>query len=177
MQVQYQLTIDDLVAFNLHHTRTSQASRRRIRRSQVYGVITVLIVVLLWPRWGLGLRAAFFVGYSLFLLFGFPAYYRWSVRRNAKKLYSGGGDKGALGNHIVSIDEGGVTEVSDVGDSRTTWGGIEKVEEDEAYIFVYTGSVQAHVIPKRAFLSDDEAAEFLETAKAYHSGQPRLTRG
>jgi hypothetical protein len=101
------------------------------------------------------------------LIFGFPAYYRSSVKRNARRLYSGEGNKGALGNHIISIDEAGITEISDVGDSRTAWGGVERVEEDEGYIFLYTGSIQAHVIPKQAFLSAGEAADFLQLAKAY----------
>jgi hypothetical protein len=141
------------------------------------GIIVALAVALVWPRWGFGLRTLFPLGYALFLLFVFPIYYRWSVERTTRKLYAEGQNKGALGNHLVSLDSEGVLEISDVGESRTAWSGIEKVEENEAYIFLYTGSLQAHVIPKQAFLSGSEAAEFLQLARSYHSGGPRLTSG
>ena len=44
-------------------------------------------------------------------------------------------------------------------------------------VFLYTGSLQAHVIPKRAFLGEVEAAEFCKLAQAYHSGSQCLTGG
>jgi hypothetical protein len=168
MQVQYQLNIDDIVAFSLHYSRTSKNARRRIRRSQALGIIAAIAVALAWPRWGFEVRILYPLGYALFLLFGFPFYYRWSVERHTRKLYAAGQNKGALGNHIISLDSEGVLEISDVGESRTTWSGIEKVEENEAYIFLFTGSLQAHMIPKRAFLSESEATEFFRLAQAYH---------
>jgi hypothetical protein len=125
--------------------------------------------------WGLGFRTLFFAGYALFFLFGYPIYYRWLVIRNTKRLYAGGQNKGALGNHIIGLDAEGVTEISDIGESRTAWSGIEKVEENEEYIFLYNASFQAHVIPKRAFLSKDEAREFFKLAQTYHSGGLLLT--
>lgn len=177
MQVQYQLDVNDIVAFNLHHMRKSRNTRRRIRVTQAWGVGLALAVAVMLPRWGMGARTLFFTVYALFLLFWFPAYYRWSVERNTRKLYSEGQNKGVLGNHIVALAADGVTEISDVGESRTAWSGIEKVEANEDYIFLYTGSLQAHVIPKRAFLDEDEYAEFFQLARVYHSGSPRLTSG
>lgn len=177
MQVQYQLDLDDVVAFSSYHSRSSKGTRRRLRLIQVCGIIFALIAALMWTRWGIGLRTLFCTGYALFLLFGYPAYYRLSVKRNTRKIYSEGQNKGALGKHIISIDADGVAEISQVGESRTAWGGIEKVEENEDYVFLYTGSLQAHVIPKLAFLSEGEAAEFLQLARVYHSGRTRLTNG
>ena len=80
-------------------------------------------------------------------------------------------------NHIIAIAPDSITEISEVGESRTAWSGVEKVEENEEYIFLYTGSLIAHVIPKRAFISQDEASKFFQQARAYQLGSPRLTRG
>jgi hypothetical protein len=171
MQVQYQLDLDDIVAFGLHHARASKDSRRRLRLTQLWGVIFALFVALMWLRWGVGTWTILFTGYSLFMLFGYPSFCQWSVKHNTRKIYSEGQNKGALGNHIIALDAEGVTEISDVGESRIAWVGIEKVEENEEYVFLYTGSLQAHVIPKRAFLSGGEATEFFKLAQAYHSGR------
>jgi hypothetical protein len=175
MQVQYQLNLDDVVAFNLYHFSRSKEAQRRIRLNQLLGIIFVLFIALMWPRWGLGLRTFFFIGYSLFLLLGYPAYYRWFVKRNAQKTYSEGQNKGVLGNHIIALDSDGVIEISDVGETRTTWSGVEKIEANDKYIFLYTGSLMAHIIPRRAFLNEVEAYEFIQMAQQYLSERPRLT--
>ena len=176
MQAQYQLTLDDIVAFSLHHARNSKRTRRRLRRIQAWGVLMALVVALMWPKWGLGLRTLFFAAYALFFSLGYPAYYRWLVKRNTRKVYTEGQNKGSIGNHIIAIDAEGVTEISDVGESHVAWSGIEKIEENENYLFLYVGSLQAHIIPKQAFLNEGEAAEFLKLAQDYQSGSPRLTQ-
>jgi hypothetical protein len=175
MQVQFDESLDDVIAFSLHHFHNSEDVRRRLRRTKIWGIVSALVLVLIWPRWGFGLRTLFFAAYAMFFLFWYPAYSRWLLVRNTRKLYEGGQNKGALGNHIIGLDAEGVTEISEVGESRIAWSGIEKVEENGAYVFLYVGSSQAHVIPKRAFLSQGEAVEFFKLAQAYHAGSPRLT--
>ena len=177
MQVQYQLDLDDVVAFGLHHACASKDARRRLRRGQLWGIIFALFAALTWLRWGTVVWTIPLTAYALLMLFGYQPFCRWSVKHNTRKIYSEGQNKGAFGNHIIALDPEGVTAISDVGESRTGWAGIEKVEENEEYVFLYTGSLQAHVIPKRAFLGGAEAAEFFKLAQAYHSGSQCLTGG
>src|SRR5206468_2773224 len=60
-------------------------------------------------------------------------------------------DKGQLGTHRIVLSRDGVFERTAVGEARTSWAGIDRVEENEGYIFIYTSPAAAHIIPKRVF--------------------------
>lgn len=175
MQIQYRLNLDDVVAFNSYHLSRSKHAKQRIRLNQLLGVALALIVALMWQSRGLGLWTLFFTAYALFLLLGYPIYYRWSVKQNARKIYSEAPNKGVFGDHIIALDAEGVIEISDTGETRTAWSGVDRIEANGEYIFLYTGSLTAHIIPRRAFLNEVEAEEFIQLARQYHSESPRLT--
>jgi hypothetical protein len=175
MQVQYQLTLDDVIAFNQYHFSNSNNAQRGYWVNQAWGVFIALVLSYVWRGWHLQLRVMAFALISLLWMVGYHFYHRWWITHSARSLYGEGQNKGVLGNHIIALDADGVIEISDVGESRTSWDGIERIEENDKYFFLYTSAVMAHVIPKRAFLNEGESAEFLHLAQAYHSGTPRLT--
>jgi hypothetical protein len=75
-------------------------------------------------------------------------------------------DKGQLGRHTVKLEETGVAESTAVGEQRTSWAGIDRIEHDPDYIYIYTTPMAAVVIPKRAFSSPVEAEKFHDLATA-----------
>ena len=167
MQLDYQIVLDDLIAFNLYHAGTSKRSRRSFRFTLAWIVFCILVVALLWPNWSTLERVVYFVVFSLIWLIGYSIYYGWAIKSHTRKLYSESENKGLIGEHTMVIDPEGVTERSVVGESKTTWSGIEKIVHDDKYIYLYIGSLQAHVIPKRAFQNPDDAETFLQLAQAY----------
>jgi hypothetical protein len=68
--------------------------------------------------------------------------------------------RGQLGRHRVVLSETGVVESTAVGESRTSWAGVDRIEQDAQYIFIYTAPVAAHVIPRRAFGDAQDAERF-----------------
>ena len=44
--------------------------------------------------------------------------------------------------------------------------GVDRVEQNPDYIFIYTAPVAAHVIPKRAFRDAQEAERFYQFSRA-----------
>jgi len=177
MQVEYQLTLEDLVAFNWHYSSTSATARRRYWSNLAWAILAALVVVVLWPGWGGRARVLYLVPFSLVFLLIYPACYRRLVTLNSRKLYSEGQNKGVIGNHIIVIDAEGIREISAVGESRTSWEGVERIDQSDEYVFLYIGSVMAHVIPKRAFVGDHEATRFYEQAQSYLLGGAPLIRG
>ncbi len=75
-------------------------------------------------------------------------------------------EKGQLGKHRIVLSEDGVVESTAVGESRTSWAGVERIEQSPDYIFIYTSPVAAHVIPKRAFRDVQEAEGFYQLLRA-----------
>lgn len=174
MQIHYQLTIEDVLAFNQYHFRTSKRLRRSYYLSQVWMILGALAAAILWSKRGVSFRLLEFLIVSVVLVIFYRLYYAWWISHSAKRLFTEGKNKGVLGNHIFAIDADGILEISDVGETRTVWSGVERIEENDEYMFLYVGSFHAHIIPKRAFMSENEASRFFQLAQAYHTENLRL---
>jgi len=71
------------------------------------------------------------------------------------------------------LNEAGLVERTVVNESRHSWTGVDRVEHDQKYIYVYTAPHAALIIPKRAFNNLQEAESFYQLAKI--SKQAALT--
>ena len=169
MQLDYEIVLEDIAAFSLHHARTSRLSRRRLRFSQALGIFSTLVLVMVWPGWTGVERVVFFIVFCLLFLIAYPVYYQWAIKRNARKIYSQGANKSLIGEHTIVIDSEGVTERSAVAESKIAWSGVERIEEDGHNVYFYIGPLQAYVIPKRAFQTPDDGEAFLQLAQSYRS--------
>jgi hypothetical protein len=76
--------------------------------------------------------------------------------------------KGLLGWHEISIGADGVHEQTEHNESHQSWSAVERVVEDDKYIFIYIQPLAAHVIPKTAFDNPDAAGAFVKHAHALH---------
>jgi hypothetical protein len=172
MEVEYELTRDDLFAFQWRAAFRSPPARRAMRKAYLYWFLALLLFSLL-PAVGAhgfdGSRASF-----AFMAVAFPlgALFHWlMVRRQTRRailelLQEEKPGRGLLGWHRVGLGEAGLTEMSAVNDSRTAWAGVDRVEQDGEYVFIYTTPHAAHIIPKRAFGSPAEAESFYHLASA-----------
>ena len=136
MEVEYELTPDDLYAFQWRAAFDSSLGRRTARK-----------VYLGW------FLAQHFLG-------------RWLMRRAILHLLrKEKPGRGQLGRHKVVLAEGDVVETTAVGESRTAWAGVDRVEQNPQYIFIYTSPAAAHLIPKRAFRDIQEAEDFYQLSQ------------
>ena len=76
-----------------------------------------------------------------------------------------GANKAIWGKHNITINDQELAETTEVGESRCRWSGVERVAENEDYIFIYVSTASAHVIPKRFFSSREQAEAFYQAAK------------
>jgi hypothetical protein len=58
-----------------------------------------------------------------------------------------------------------VVESTAVGESHTSWAGVDRIEQNPEYIFIYTSPAAAYVIPKRAFRDMQEAEGFYQFSR------------
>ncbi len=172
MEVEYELTRDDLFAFQWRAAFKSPLARRAMRKAVLYWFLALLIFTLLPAIGADGFdvsRASF-----TFLAVAFPLgvlLHQLLVRRQTRRLILEllKGEKpggGLLGWHRVSLGASGVTERTAVNESHTAWAGVHRIEQNQEYVFIYTTASAAHVIPKRAFGSPAEAESFYHLASA-----------
>jgi hypothetical protein len=170
MEVEYEITPDDLFAFQWRAAYRSPIVRRARRKVYIYVFLTLLLFSLL-PAIGYD---GFVISRANFLLIAitFPvvALIFWLLdRRQTRRailelLKEEKPGKGQLGAHKVTLGEAGLVEGTAVGESRTSWAGVDRVEQNQDYIFIYTAPIAAHIIPRRAFSSLQEAESFYQLA-------------
>jgi hypothetical protein len=170
IDISYELTQDDLAAFQWRANYDSSGARRSRRMSYVY-LFAVLAILLLLPAIG-GNGFTFSLPNLVFLLMPFlvVAALTWifhrrmlraAIRKLVEKEKPG---KSLIGGHRIVIDADGITETTAVGEARVQWSGIDRVEQDSGYVYIYTSAAGAYVVPKRAFNSASDAEAFYDVA-------------
>lgn len=178
MTAQYELTKDDVSAFNLYHHFHSPTARRHYYRAWIIpALIWLLICIGIWhladKTRGTPLRTfldllPLFSGVALHLAI-FPWWYRRKVRNIVAGMISEGQNRGLLSRHEVTISPEKVTSSNEFGQSSTAWRAVERVVLAGDYIFVYTNALAAIIVPQRAFASRDEFEQFANAASDFRA--------
>jgi hypothetical protein len=186
LEIEYEITPDDLYAFQWRANSRSSIAKRASRKAYLFLFLTFLLFALL-PAIGPDGFAISRVN-ILWVVIVFPliALMTWYLNRRQTRrailglLKAEKPGKGQLGSHKISLNDEGLVESTAVGESRTSWAGVDRVEQNREYIFIYTSPAGAHIIPKRAFSSLQEAECFYEIARASKQialdGNPALTK-
>jgi hypothetical protein len=171
LEVEYELTPDDLYAFQWRAAVTSPRARRFTRKVYGYWFLALLVVAVM-PAIGAGGFVISRVDYKFFLItFAIIAALQWYLGRRLMRrailqlLKEERPGRGQLGKHRVVLTDDGLLESTAVGESRTSWAGVNRVEHNAEYIFIYTSPAAAQVIPKRAFKGTQQAEAFYELSK------------
>lgn len=176
MRVDYEVTIDDLLAFNLYHFNHSPTMKRQVLLGQI--IFSVMIIIgfgwIIYSNNVQGLPALIIAGIGALFIALFVAIYprsvRSSVRKRIKKLAEEGRNTGMIGKQTMILAPDQITVTTEAGTSTYKWTAINKIETTAEWVFIYNTAISAFTIPRRAFPSDDACQTFIETVKAYHSG-------
>jgi hypothetical protein len=178
VELDYELTREDLYAFQWRAAFESPRGRRT-RRCVYLGWLLAIVLFAIVPAIGPHGFAISRVSFT-FILVAFPivALAQWYLERRLMRrfirrlLEDEKPGRGQLGKHRLAMSEEGVVESTAVSESRTTWAGVDRVEQNSDYIFIYTSPAAAHMIPKRAFRELQEAEAFYQLARARKAAAP-----
>ena len=166
MRVSFEITLDDIHAFNAHYAQSSLLPRRS--RRMVRAALTLTLVCLLFAL-GMAIRApiAFWILGALILIGWWKIYPRRIeaiTRQSTQRLYAEGKNAGMLGPHTVELGEEWLTESSSEREVRTRWRAAERVAVTDTHVFLYVTGFSAVIVPVRAFSSEAERAAFVALA-------------
>jgi hypothetical protein len=166
--VEYERTFDDLIKFNLFHIEHSPTIQRqvlltRILTSILTPIFSLAVIYILDRDKNLPLFAYIIslIG-GVVLFFVYPYINRSTIIRRTSRLLSEGSNKAIIGKQQITTSDEGLVCETQAGNSRINWSSIEKVVQNDEYIFLYVGATNAIVIPKRAFPSFQDQSEFLD---------------
>ena len=172
MEVEYELTPEDLYAYQWRAVNTSPLGRRAKRKMYLYLLLAVVLLAVV-PAIGPGGFDFSQISFGFIVIaFAVVASLTWFLEKRMTRrlirdfLKEEKPDKGQLGKHRLVLDETGLLETTAVGESRTSWAGVHRVEQNPDYIFIYIAPAAAHVVPRRAFASTTAADTFYERVKA-----------
>jgi hypothetical protein len=170
MVVEFENSLDDVLALNLYHHQQSPKARRT-RQLLQYGPAAILVLVFLGQ---LVLTEAspisalpwlmFAVVWTLFV----PFMLRRSMRKRVLQLFVEGKSRGMVGSHKLSLTSTGVTDKTGFGTTETAWRNVRKVVSTSEHLFIYVGDTAAHIVPRRAFPDVARFHEFRDTVFRYY---------
>ena len=75
---------------------------------------------------------------------------------------------GVLGEHTYTVEDAGLREVTGANDTLAFWPSIQNVEKSKRMIFVQINPWLFHVLPNRAFESEDQFDLFYSLVERHH---------
>lgn len=163
MQLTYELEKADLLAFQRYFFKTSPALKKM--RRVLFWFLLAFVSFLSYDPESLFVSAAFFV-FNLAVGMCIVWVSTWASNEYLfRRGVPQGQDNGLTGRHQLIIDEHKVVEITSVNEAHHQWKGMDRVEEDEQYVYIFITPQAAHVIPKRAFADEQQAAQFFATAR------------
>jgi membrane protein implicated in regulation of membrane protease activity len=172
MKANFELTKEDLLTYNLSHQARSPALRRQ--RAWTVGVClgaaVILGGVMCLPSAGdFGRVANFWPVAYFFLAIGIlkPLLWRRQVRRIVDRMLNEGRNRSLLGKREVLITPADISTAGELRSTIVRWKAVERIVEEREVLYVYISSVDAVIIPRRAFASDDEFAAFGAACRKY----------
>jgi hypothetical protein len=172
MQLEFDLTKEDVIAFNMYHYAHSPSVRRKKWINLVW-VIVVLVSVCVLAAIAVE-RSGGSADFLWTLLVSIPIYiacYPYLLRRAQRKvverLIAEGQNRDQFGKKQVTITPIEITAAGELTSTTVRWKAVERIEVVEAYAYVYFSALQAVIVPRRAFSSDTEFSAWVETARKY----------
>ena len=167
MEVEYRIEPKDITAFYRLHFESSPSTQHSYRMGYVWLTILALLFGIVTSAWQNWWSFMFWFVFLITCLIAYRPLVYWDINRSGQKIQKAGRNKGIWGQHKITLQENELIEISAAGESRTLWAAVERLEQNEEYIFIYTSSMAAHVIPKHAFPDKQQAERFYSTARAY----------
>ena len=164
-RLEYTLTNEDYVAFNHYaarHTPAIMAQARRIRTTGT-AAAAVMAAVVFWLLSGELLTTLLTtVAAAAVMWFVWPSAQRRAINSQLNRLAKAG-DLGRLGATVLTWDADGLTETALASRATVGWERVRRVEETAQHILIFTGDLEALIVPKRA---GDGVAELARFARA-----------
>jgi hypothetical protein len=163
MRIDFDLTKEDYIAFSVHHMKNSPTIKKSLFiQRYILSLIFIAFAFIMANITEVPLKfwiLAYIAIYIVWVIY-YPKYFMSSTVKRIRKMINEGKNNGIFGPYSLTLTEDGIEESNQSGESRVTWGSIEKMEESEEHIFIYTSVINAYVVPVRAFADDEQRKEF-----------------
>lgn len=165
MEIDYILSEEDYLHFNLFHIKNSRTTARALTIQRWIGPVIFVVFSFVFANLDKDLPfpliLIIFLIVSVLWYFLYPKYFFHYVKRQAKKMINEGKNSGLLGRHRMTLTVEGIIDATATGETKVRWSGIQEFKEDTEYLYLYNSSVSAYILPKRDLLDRNKVKKFV----------------
>jgi hypothetical protein len=179
MTTEFDLTKEDFIAFNLyHHLHSSRTLRKQYRRARfaplfgfllIWGGIWFLAVQQTGTPLNTAIALSPILSGAFFVLIAMP----WAYRRKIKALVQGmlaeDMNRSLFSRRRITLSSDCITDSTEFTQSTTVWRGVVRLDRNDDYLFLYTSTLHAIIVPRRAFATPSDFDAFTRTANQHYT--------
>jgi hypothetical protein len=172
--IDYELTIDDHIAWNMFFQRTSPVARRQALLAWMLVGIVLFLSVLILPslslNWPESIMVSGVAAIPSLILWSFvPLLRRGQVKRIIRRMYVEGHNYNLIGPRRLTISREFLAVASPWSHSLTRWAGIAEIRREPEAVYFCIASSTAVIAPRRAFATDEQFRQFAQAAGDFQS--------
>ncbi|PIC57148.1 hypothetical protein CSV80_10595 [Sporosarcina sp. P12(2017)] len=165
MEIHYELTEQDVIAFNLYHVKNSKVGKNSLQWQRYISPLIFLLFAYFLTIFTDMAKGPLFVTFGLtailWVIF-YPKYFYFHITRQVSKMLKGGKNEGLVGEHFMKLNKTGIADQTAVDETKVQWAGVKQLIEDPDYFYIYTSTVSAYIIPKRDVYSVDGLKTYVQ---------------
>jgi len=165
MEIEYELTEEDVVAFNLYHVKHSKVGKKSLQWQRYVSPLIFLLFAYFLSIFTDMQRGPLFATFGLTAILWvmlYPKYFYFHIARQVGKMLKGGKNEGLVGKHTMNMNKAGIHDKTVVGETNVEWIGVKDLIEDAEYFYIYTSTVSAYIIPKRDVYSAEGLKAYVQ---------------
>lgn len=165
MRLYYSLTQEDYVNFNLCHIESDRALKKSmgIQRFGI-GATFLLMPFIMSAITGINFKLfmAVFGAVSVLWIIFYKAIFKKIMQRGVKKMLKKDKDCFLLGERILEFENGKIKRITEENEEEFELSKVLKVIIRIDSIYIYINTIEAYIIPFRAFKTDSEKEMFVK---------------
>jgi len=163
--ITYTLTKEDYLMYAYYVSWAQPGKKIRVIRKNLlffsYWLGLLALSIFTNKKWNVDTRYIVAISVILFLIYILPLFLvRFEIRGVADKFYDDELNKNVFAEKTFRFSDSGFVTKDETGESNHTWASIVKKTETRGYFFLFISSVQAYLIPKKAFEGNDDIEAF-----------------
>lgn len=170
MKINYNQSVEDIVAFNIYHLNHSQTGKKAMLVQRLLGPIIFFFMFFIAnkisdiPAWYWGI--SFSIVGILWVIF-YPKSVEKQVEKRVRKMIEEDDNKGLIGDRVLELSEKGIDVTTDYSSVNYSWESVNKIEQDRKYIYIYQSSMSAVMLPKSIFDTEEDMENVIKTIRNF----------
>ena len=169
MKTSFNFDMKDWIEFQKYGLLTNKSYKKwKYISLLMIPILLIILTILDYFKYGflLGQKILFYLVVSIIWILFRYFFYDKLIIKKIKKILEKWNNSSLIWEHTISFEEDCFNISLPWSDSKVYWSKINKIEENEKYIFIFNSSLSAYIIPKfKLWDNSENIISFIRTKK------------